>query len=348
MLRVVKNFKTMDYKNYLKISLIIPTRNRSKNLIDLLLTILDQNYPLFEVIIVDDSDNDSTRYAIERFKPKLKEIGCNLKYVRGRGDGLPAARNLGVKISEGDAILFLDDDVLLDKNAVRALASFLEKNSKSLGVQPIILPTMKMEENRLLMKFLNAIYRVLMLTYWVKNKQAIRRSGMDIFPSALTRVINVQRLLGSCFCFKRKVFENLKFDENLKRWGFMEDLDFSHRLYKKYPQSLYAIPDAKVIHKRSLKGRLSPRLKVHMEIIYWFYIFFKDIFEGSLLNLLAFLWALLGNLAVTIALSLIKGKAEHAWNLIYLLESYTLALKNLKRILSSNLNFFNRKLINSQ
>ena len=339
----------MKIGNSLRVSVIIPTRDRPKDLADLLLTVLDQDYPPFEVIIVDDSDEGTAKQVARLFKSDFERIGCRLRYVKGSGGGLPAARNLGVKLSTGDAILFLDDDTLLDKNTIRALTTFLENNPKALGVQPRIISLTTITNARrsmLLAKFENSVYKALMLTYRARNKQVVRRSGMDIFPNDLTEVINVQRLSGCCCCIKREVFKSLKFDENLKRWGFMEDLDFSYRLYKKYPQSLYAIPNAKVIHKGSAEGRLPSRLSIHMTTIYWFYVFFKDIFEGSILNLIAFLWALAGNLASIVGGLIIKRKEKSEWwSLIYLLESYAAALKNLKEILSLDLDFFNKKLV---
>ena len=333
--------------NSLKISVVIPTRNRPEDLADLLSTLLNQDHLPLEVLIIDDSEEDSTKRVTDLFKPDFEAVGCKLKYVKGNCDGLPAARNLGVKISRGDLILFLDDDILLlDKNTIKSIVTFFEKNPKALGVQPKVLsPTIHRKQNGMQIRFKNYASKLLMLTYRAKNKQKVRKSGTDIFPNGLTKAINVQRLSGCCFCFKREVFKSLKFDENLKRWGFMEDLDFSYRVYKKYPQSLYLIPNAKVIHKASKKGRLPPKLRTHMIIIYWFYVFFKEIFEDSVLNLLAFLWALTGNLIATIGSLIIKRKQKREWwKLIYMLEAYTLAFKNLKKILSLDLYFFNKQL----
>jgi len=336
----------MNIGNSLKMSIIIPTRNRPKELADLLLTILDQDYPLFEVIIVDDSDKYATKQVVTLFESDFEKIGCRLKYVKGNGDGLPAARNLGVKVSKGDIILFLDDDILLEKNTVRTLISFFENNPRALGVQPKILSSeLDMRKNWLAVTFENSIYRALMLTYIAKNKQTVRRSGMGVFPNNLTRVITVQRLSGCCCCYRRKIFEYFKFDENLKMWGFMEDLDFSYRVYKKYRQSLYIIPNAKVIHRSSIRGRLPSRLRIQMMTVYWFYVFFKDIFENSIMNLITFIWALIGNLIAIAGGLVIRKKAKQQWwNLIYLLESYTTAFRNLKNIRMGNLEFFNKNL----
>jgi GT2 family glycosyltransferase len=332
--------------NPLKLSIIIPTRNRPRDLEALLHSILHQTWFPFEVIIIDDSDNDLTKKVVKKYETEFTKIGSKLKYIKGPKDGLPAARNLGIKFAEGDLIFFLDDDTLLEKNVIQTLILFFKNNPKALGVQPQILNIGGADSysKHPSSHFENAIYKVLMLTYSAENKLGVRRSGMSIFPSILSRVITAQRLSGCCFCVKREIFTKFKFDENLKRWAYMEDLDFSYRVYKKNPGSLFAIPYAKVFHKHSQEGRISLKKTIYMSIIYWFYIFFKDFFEASILNLLAFMCALAGNLIVTTGGLLIKRKPKREWwNLIWLLAAYIIAFKNLRSILEYNLEFINKR-----
>lgn len=333
--------------NLLRVSVIVPTRDRPKDLADLLLTIFNQNYLPLEVIIIDDSPVGSAKQVVNSFSSKFNSIGCELRYIKGSGDGLPAARNLGVKISRGDAILFLDDDTLLDRNVVSALATFLKCNPIALGVQPKISPsTNNLNNHEVAEKFENAVYKVLMLTCHEKNKLVVRRSGADVFPNPLTKVISVQRLSGCCCCYKREVFRISSFDTNLKQWGFMEDLDFSYRVHKRNPRSLYAIPHAKITHKSSVEARLATKLTIYMATTYWFYVFFKDIFESSVLNLTAFLWALTGNVVSVVGGLVIKRKSRQQWwELVYLLRSYIFAFKHLKQIRKGDLEFFNRTIL---
>ena len=332
--------------NYLpKISVIVCTRDRPNDLEELLSTILKQSYPPSEVIILDDSPASSAKQIAQSFSSKFQLIRCQLKYAKSTGDGLPAARNLGIKLFKGDAILFIDDDVLLDQNILNTLATFLRDSHNAIGVQPKILPIKEEISNRMLAKLENAIYKALMLNYHEENKLKVRRSGASILPNSLTKAITVQRLSGCCCCYKREVFHEFCFDTNLKRWGFMEDLDFSYRLYKKYSQSLYAVPSTKIIHKASKEARLPNRAIIYMTTIYWFYVFFKDIFESSVLNLIAFLWALTGNAVACVGGLIIKRKPKlEWWNLIYLLASYSTALRNLKNIVTLKLEFFNKNL----
>lgn len=331
--------------NLSEISIVIPTRDRPKDLAELLLTILDQDFPPLEVIIIDDSKEYMVKQVANLFKADFEKIGCKLKYIKGYSDGLPSARNLGVELSRGDIILFLDDDTLLDKNVVGTLVDFLRENPKVIGVQPKISSLSKNKEDGLARKFERAVYKALMLTYQEDNRLIVRRSGMSIFPNDLTRIISAQRLSGCCCCYKRSIFNVLRFDTNLKLWAFMEDLDFSYRVYKKSPHSLYVIPHAKIIHKSSRKARLPKKVNIYLITIYWFYIFFKTILNSSILNLIAFLWGLVGKLVVMIGGLIIKRKEkEQWWSIIHLLNSYIFAFKNLRLIRKGDLDFFNRRL----
>jgi len=81
-----------------------------------------------------------------------------------------------------------------------------------------------------------------------------------------------------------------------------------------------------------------------MKIVYGFYVFFKDVFQGSLLNLAAFLWALIGELVKTTGGLAIKRRPKQEWwELVYLVNSYFCAFRHLREILRRNLSFFNKQ-----
>ncbi len=327
------------------ISVIIPTRDRPSELNDLMSTILNQTCLPIEIVVIDDSLTSAASRVVTSFSLKFGSLGCKLKYIKGNG-GLTVARNLGTKYSEGGLVLFLDDDTLLDKDVLELLDSFFQSHPDALGVQPKII-TKDAVKDGLIYKLGNAVYKVLMTMYHEENKLAVRRSGMSIFPNNITKVIHAQRLSGCCCCYRRRVFTHFSFDTNLKRWGSKEDLDFSYRVYKAYVNALYALPYAKVVHRASDNGRLSQKNQVYMTAIYWFYIFFKDVFQGSLLNLVAFLWATSGNIIADLIYLISKRKPKKEWwSLIYLFKAYLLAFTNLREILIGKLEFFNLTLNN--
>lgn len=92
-------------KNYLKdlVSVIIPTYNCGHTLKRALDSVYAQNYPLFEIIVIDDGSTDNTQTLINNYKD-LKLI---ISYERR---GASTARNKGIKHATGEYIAFLDAD----------------------------------------------------------------------------------------------------------------------------------------------------------------------------------------------------------------------------------------------
>jgi glycosyltransferase involved in cell wall biosynthesis len=84
------------------ISVIIPVYNGDRYLGEAIQSVLDQTYPVHEVIVVDDGSTDKSAEIARQF-PQVK-----LLTQPNQGDA--TARNLGVKYATGDFIAFLDAD----------------------------------------------------------------------------------------------------------------------------------------------------------------------------------------------------------------------------------------------
>ena len=98
-------------------SIIIPTYNRSKLLIDTVNSVLTQNYPHFEVIIVDDGSTDNTKEVVHNKYADESRVRYFYKQNEERG----AARNFGVKQTKGDYALFFDSDDFMHDNHLETL-----------------------------------------------------------------------------------------------------------------------------------------------------------------------------------------------------------------------------------
>jgi len=81
-----------------KVSIIIPTNNSGETIEECLRSIQCENYPLYEVIIVDNFSNDDALKTVKEFGTKTIQQKCNLAQ----------ARNIGVDNSTGKRALFLD------------------------------------------------------------------------------------------------------------------------------------------------------------------------------------------------------------------------------------------------
>ncbi len=100
----------------MKISVLIPTYNRSSSLVDTLESLLQQaNLDVldYEIIVVDNNSNDDTRNVVLSFAKKFKG---KLFYLFEPKQGRPNALNSGISITKGDVVVSTDDDVILEKN----------------------------------------------------------------------------------------------------------------------------------------------------------------------------------------------------------------------------------------
>lgn len=119
-----------------KLSVVVATCNRSEDLKKLLISLTKQGYFPFDIIIVDDSTSLVTQQLVKPFINEFGSANCRLKYVRGNHNGLAAARNLGLVSTEGDYVLFLDDDTELDYSCFEKLISILNGNMLIGAAQP--------------------------------------------------------------------------------------------------------------------------------------------------------------------------------------------------------------------
>lgn len=93
----------------IKISVIIPTRNRCSLLKGTLDSITKQSFPKdeFEVIVNDNGSTDDTKQVVESFKDKLP----NLIYHYDAKPGLHVGRHNGYKLAKSDILVYADDDI---------------------------------------------------------------------------------------------------------------------------------------------------------------------------------------------------------------------------------------------
>lgn len=105
-----------------KVSVVIPVFNRPEPVRRAIRSVLNQTYPDFEVIVVDDASTDTTPAVVASFTdPRVSLI----RHDRNRGGS--AARNTGIRAASAPYIGFLDsDDEWMPHNLERQLAVFEE------------------------------------------------------------------------------------------------------------------------------------------------------------------------------------------------------------------------------
>lgn len=108
-----------------KISVIIPCYNQGLYLWDAINSVLDSDYENFEIIVVNDgsTDPDTVKIISEISHPKIKILNQT-------NQGVPSARNNGIKMASGDYILPLDADDKIHKTYLGKAVEILDNNSE--------------------------------------------------------------------------------------------------------------------------------------------------------------------------------------------------------------------------
>ncbi len=110
-----------DARRGVQVDVIIPTRNREGYALAASEMLLAEKYPRFRVIVVDQSDSPSQRLCL------LAERDPRLVYHPSEPQGLPAARNEGLRLSSADIVVFIDDDVAVDPGFIAAHAEAYDR-----------------------------------------------------------------------------------------------------------------------------------------------------------------------------------------------------------------------------
>ena len=115
-----------------KISIVIPTLNRSMYLKKLLRSLIKQNFPRdnYEILVVDNGSIDNTRNitneAISLFTKH------HIRYIYEPVPGLLSGRHRGVLEAQGDILTFVDDDIEADKDWLQAISDSFQNISVKL------------------------------------------------------------------------------------------------------------------------------------------------------------------------------------------------------------------------
>ena len=103
----------------MRVSVVIPTYNRAGFVREAITSVLRQDYPDIELIVVDDGSHDNTAAVVSGFGPAVR-------YLWQENRGVSAARNRGVATTTGDLIAFLDSDDLWLPSKVSAQVAYFE------------------------------------------------------------------------------------------------------------------------------------------------------------------------------------------------------------------------------
>jgi len=119
------------------VSVIIPTHERPDLLTKCLKSLLKQNYPAFEVVVVDNAPGTST--TADLIKQTYGDRP-QIRYVREDRPGLSWAANRGIQEARGQILAFTDDDVILDTYWLAELVRAFRRADNVVCATGLVLP----------------------------------------------------------------------------------------------------------------------------------------------------------------------------------------------------------------
>jgi glycosyltransferase involved in cell wall biosynthesis len=228
-----------------KLAFVVPTKDRPEELPRLLRSLAGQSAPIVEVVVVDGGDVPLAPLA-DAFPDLL------LRIIRHRPPSATGQRNVGIEAVGPDATLIgiLDDDSVLEPDAVEAMLSFWDAAEAGIGGASFNLvnhpPVAAASLKRLPLAERLGLYSA--------RKGAVLPSGFQVMLEGITADLKVDWLPSGTSVWRREVFREFRFDEWFGGYGYLEDLDFSYRVGRAY--GLAVVAAARQFHYPSPRGRL--------------------------------------------------------------------------------------------
>ncbi len=211
-----------------------------------------------EIIIVDNGSTDGTTEMLSAFFPTIKVI------VNPENLGVAMARNQGIKASTGKYILILDNDTIVNHEAIAGMLDYIQSHPEAGVVACRLLNSDKTVQQSL------KPYPGLM----IKLHNVLGIKGREtIFPTSPDGTIHPTYVIGACQMFRRQIIENIGMLDSRIFYG-PEDADFCIRATKAGYKICY-LPNFSIehLHRRATTHKLlSPLARKHFVALIYFYL----------------------------------------------------------------------------
>ena len=222
--------------NLPSISVIIPTYHREEPLVDTIADVLKQDYPNFEVLVVDQTATHKPETQV--YLEKQANTG-KIKLFRLTWASLPGARNYAVRYCSGEIILFIDDDVCLQEGFLAAHARNYIDRPEIGAVAGRVFDRMKLADSGGELEIEDL-------------PPEASDPGIAWYHIDLVHTVKAQRVISARGCnmsYRREVFTKygLSFDERFRGSAVREESDFCLRL-RQTGYHIWFDPEASLVH----------------------------------------------------------------------------------------------------
>lgn len=287
------------------VAFVVPTRNRRADLGRMLSTLRDQTRRPDQVVVVDGGDADQTVEDVCREFPELA-----IDYVRVFPPSLARQRNAGIQVVRPDIAVagYLDDDLVLELDAVDAMMRFWESASSSVGGASFNITNVPRPP-----------FSKIKGWFGLDGPRPgmVLPSGYQTMICPVEETVQTDWLFGGATLWRRDVLAHYTYDEWFVGTGFMEDVDYSHAVRQQW--ELWVVADARLQHLSAPVRREMYRRIGEWEVINRLHIVRKHAHLSSM----RFAWAVVGQMLVNLtkgvvrfdapSLQRLRGNLSAAW-----------------------------------
>lgn len=200
----------------MELSIIIPVYNVEKYLYRCLNSIINNKEESIEIILINDGSKDNSHKICEEFANKDKRI----KYIFTENKGCSSARNLGIDLSIGKYLWFIDSDDFIENNAIKSILKELKTNPEIIifgtrirsikdTIDNIILPYQERKEN------------------FIFNQ-------MNLFNSVWNKVYKRKVIKANKICFLKECHMGEDMVFNFKYFYYIERINYINKYLYNY------------------------------------------------------------------------------------------------------------------
>lgn len=206
-----------------RISVIIPTKDRPQLLESLLEAINHQSLKPIEVIVVDSSEHIN--------KKMMYDTRHGIKYIRSAVKSAAIQRNIGIENinRNSELLIFLDDDVLPASNYFEELSKCFI-NPDIIGVSGLAINPKALSSRTLPFGLIGFLHRIFLLDS--KTDGIILKSGVNIPVRKDHGIFVVEWLIG-CSAWRHSKLGETRFESDFFGQSLGEDVIFSYRMSRK-------------------------------------------------------------------------------------------------------------------
>lgn len=252
------------------VSIIVPVYNTADYIENCLNSLIRQTYDNLEIILINDGSNDDS-YSICR---RYENIDKRVVFLSKNNSGVSDTRNLGIEISKGDYVLFVDSDDYILEDHVEVLLKGILKYKADICIAGYF----RKEQHDTINKYNKNNY-----SYVLSRKEAIRKILLreEFDGAAVAKLYSRNMIKDVRFDIKEKMWEDLFFSllaiNNASRVCFMKN-----RSYCYIDRESSATHNLKLFNKESVlysfKKLNSFIKKNHPDLIYLLHVVYVNVY----------------------------------------------------------------------